>query len=583
MSVIQSFTPSHLLHQADHVAISTASRISVQSLTGRSSPISGGAIPSSRLGSSNTTSNPVASGSSDSSRRPLFSPTQVSAPAAQRSTIDLPAEPILRTPVPRAATPPQLRPITSRYALSSSPEEEARPTKGKTGRATPSSDPTEPEEPVEGLKQPSSPRAKNVVQVVLSSRHRSPPKRIRQCSPSSPDPLNLGFRSSGSMSDNRTPLISTKRGEVLPPASERLTPQDSFAESAPVVRISARQQQAKAKEEAATAERRRLRAERKAREAEEKRRAGDAAGHGEESIEYIGQSSGTSSKRLSQRDSKPAAKKRAVDEKVPEEGSKRSKRGVLPQGDVAELPSRTTRKDRRSGRHSSEKTVAADLGGEQVHAAQSEVAQPTSAPAALSPYFESRESANSPAKIPAAAAASRSPITSTKRTKVTQSSVKEVVLEAVAPEKIKTPAPYVEESANPATEASKSPSPPTRSPLKALPARLNSPALSVSSPVNRYSPGPSKDGIKWKTNRSDLSSVLSKFQGSKSAGMSRKLKIVPLHAKIGPPAKAPPPLPKKPEKRKKGDSDEETEEEGDGEERRAKRDKEWLMQDDQGF
>ena len=44
--------------------------------------------------------------------------------------------------------------------------------------------------------------------------------------------------------------------------------------------------------------------------------------------------------------------------------------------------------------------------------------------------------------------------------------------------------------------------------------------------------------------------------------MSKRLRIAPLHAKIGPPAKSLPPVPQKPVRKKKGDSDEEDEEDG---------------------
>jgi len=95
--------------------------------------------------------------------------------------------------------------------------------------------------------------------------------------------------------------------------------------------------------------------------------------------------------------------------------------------------------------------------------------------------------------------------------------------------------------------------------------------------------------------RSDLSSVLTKLPGgnygARQSGMSRKLRIVPLHAKIGPPAKAKPPAPTKPVKKKKGeDSDEDEDEEGEGSgddddgegKARKKKEKgmEWYMMED---
>lgn len=93
-----------------------------------------------------------------------------------------------------------------------------------------------------------------------------------------------------------------------------------------------------------------------------------------------------------------------------------------------------------------------------------------------------------------------------------------------------------------------------------------------------------------KAERNDLASVLSKFPGSRFTGMSRRLKIAPLHSKIGPPKKELPPAPKKAEKRKKGEESEEDEDE-DGEEeegedgvvrKRQKKERglEWFMVED---
>lgn len=76
--------------------------------------------------------------------------------------------------------------------------------------------------------------------------------------------------------------------------------------------------------------------------------------------------------------------------------------------------------------------------------------------------------------------------------------------------------------------------------------------------------------------------------------MSKRLRIAPLHAKIGPPAKTLPPVPQKPVRKKKGEeSEEEDEEEGENgngsgsedEEEGKKRNKkakamEWLMMED---
>jgi hypothetical protein len=70
--------------------------------------------------------------------------------------------------------------------------------------------------------------------------------------------------------------------------------------------------------------------------------------------------------------------------------------------------------------------------------------------------------------------------------------------------------------------------------------------------------------------------------------MSKRHRIAPLHAKIGPPAKALPPVPQKPVKRKKGDeSEDEDSEEGDSEDENGVRKSkskakgmEWFMMED---
>jgi hypothetical protein len=70
--------------------------------------------------------------------------------------------------------------------------------------------------------------------------------------------------------------------------------------------------------------------------------------------------------------------------------------------------------------------------------------------------------------------------------------------------------------------------------------------------------------------------------------MSKRNKIVPLHAKIGPPAKLLPPAPLKPSKKKKdGEEEEESDEaemESDGEgglrKKKKERGMEWFMMED---
>ncbi|WWC72469.1 uncharacterized protein I206_106431 [Kwoniella pini CBS 10737] len=157
----------------------------------------------------------------------------------------------------------------------------------------------------------------------------------------------------------------------------------------------------------------------------------------------------------------------------------------------------------------------------------------------------------------------------------------EIMAEVTVPIKSPTPPP-------PAKPAS-----PIRPPLRATSSITSTP--SAPSLSHRPSPGPfardgtpsASGGIKWKAPRNDLSSVLAKFGGTKRSGLTTKVKIIPLHQKIGPAVKAPPPAPKKPQK-KKIDSDEEEEDENGSEDedgskraaRDAKKTMEWLMMED---
>ncbi|OCF38983.1 hypothetical protein I317_07238 [Kwoniella heveanensis CBS 569] len=138
---------------------------------------------------------------------------------------------------------------------------------------------------------------------------------------------------------------------------------------------------------------------------------------------------------------------------------------------------------------------------------------------------------------------------------------------------------------------------PARPPLRATSSNISTP--STHSAIHRPSPGPTKPngtamapgGIKWKAPRADLSAVLAKFGGAKRSGMSKRLKIAPLHQKIGPGVKALPPPPKKPEKKKAADDDDDDEDNEDNWEededgnrvRKAKDGKksmEWFMVED---
>ncbi|WWD20634.1 hypothetical protein CI109_105110 [Kwoniella shandongensis] len=147
----------------------------------------------------------------------------------------------------------------------------------------------------------------------------------------------------------------------------------------------------------------------------------------------------------------------------------------------------------------------------------------------------------------------------------------EVAEEPVQEEEAEAEAPAKSPSPPPAPAKSESPK---RPPLRPTSSNTSTP----NSSVYRDSPGPMKPdgtrdtpgGIKWKAPRNDLTTVLAKFGGTKRTGMSKRLRIQPLHQKIGTPVKALPPPPKKPEKKKKGeesdeDDDEEDEEESDGE------------------
>ncbi|ODN99406.1 hypothetical protein L198_03248 [Cryptococcus wingfieldii CBS 7118] len=148
----------------------------------------------------------------------------------------------------------------------------------------------------------------------------------------------------------------------------------------------------------------------------------------------------------------------------------------------------------------------------------------------------------------------------------------------VQPDKENTPSPAKSKSPTPPTIAK----PPTGRALQKTPSNTN---MRVSTPMSGASrsssvgqestPGPG--GMKWKTSRNDLSSVLAKFGGHRRTGMSNKLNIVPLHAKIGTPAKALPPVPKKPHKKVESDEDDDDD---DGEKKVKPGSKEWLMMED---
>ncbi|WRT70609.1 uncharacterized protein IL334_007607 [Kwoniella shivajii] len=155
--------------------------------------------------------------------------------------------------------------------------------------------------------------------------------------------------------------------------------------------------------------------------------------------------------------------------------------------------------------------------------------------------------------------------------------------------------PAVQENEEEVAEPTKSPTP---SPVKAPspirpPLRTTSSNISIPS-TSRPSPGPVKPngtpsvpgGIKWKAPRNDLISVLAKFGGAKRSGLTKKHKIIPLHQKIGPPAKSLPPVPKKPEKKKVNDDDDDDDDDASEDEfgikkvKNGKKGLEWFMVED---
>ncbi len=78
---------------------------------------------------------------------------------------------------------------------------------------------------------------------------------------------------------------------------------------------------------------------------------------------------------------------------------------------------------------------------------------------------------------------------------------------------------------------------------------------------------------------------MARFPGAKHTGMSKRLQIVPLHAKIGPGVKALPPAPQKPQKKQKGEESEDEEdmsedENGNPKKKSKVKGMEWYMVED---
>ncbi|OXG41058.1 hypothetical protein C360_00843 [Cryptococcus neoformans Bt15] len=149
----------------------------------------------------------------------------------------------------------------------------------------------------------------------------------------------------------------------------------------------------------------------------------------------------------------------------------------------------------------------------------------------------------------------------------------------------KSPAKSPTKPANPpeqpsSTNAVRSPTPP-RQPLARASSNTGISTPQPSSSSSRTMSSGGREGtpvdVKFRNPRKDLPSVLAKFGGHKPTGMSKKLKIVPLHSKIGPPAKALPPVPKKPQKKVESEDEDD---EVDGEKKIKPGSKEWLMMED---
>ncbi|ODN82833.1 hypothetical protein L202_01097 [Cryptococcus amylolentus CBS 6039] len=208
-------------------------------------------------------------------------------------------------------------------------------------------------------------------------------------------------------------------------------------------------------------------------------------------------------------------------------------------------------------------------------AAETELGRPPS-PSRPSPSLGAKET--SPAKQSETVKQSKTAKASTKKKGKGPASLLPSPPPEVQPDKENTPSPAKLKSPTPPTTER----PPTGRVLQKTPSNTN---MRVSTPMSGASrsssvgqestPGPG--GMKWKTSRNDLSSVLAKFGGHRRTGMSKKLNIVPLHAKIGTPAKALPPVPKKPQKKVESDEDDDDD---DGEKKVKPGSKEWLMMED---
>ncbi|EIW69966.1 hypothetical protein TREMEDRAFT_61733 [Tremella mesenterica DSM 1558] len=584
-SVIQSFTPSHLFKDT-----LGSIRSPIDTSAPRSSPVLGNAIPSSRLGStskfrpistiSNATS--VEPTSSPSSHGPLLSPTQVSRPRSDFAGI-------AQTPASIGNTRPlsPFRHQLSSSPVSSPPRARFREIDDVPPRRAITPEPLEPQED----RRPTAPSStrKSALQVIVPT-SRSKSISIQR---HSSDPID--FLSADVDVTSFAPV--KKRSEAGPSIMD-----ESQYDNAGT-RVSRRVADLNAKKAAEKEERaRKRRAERALKEEKARAAAQGRVEDGEESVQYVGakamkdseaSSSTKGNKRMvrESRSERVLKKARGEERSTVTEGAISSRERTLRNNTSPVIDTRARPKldvDDETLRGPSDRP---EKEGESSAEATKEAGEDngiTSNNEEVSSKEESRSTvvqAPGPSKTDtigetedstAASRAKRSPDDtslqkSVRGTKGKAKEVADIVVQASNIDKDED-----SEVKQQSTHNEIAPTP-ARPPLNALPRKLNSPAL-ITTPSHRPSPGPDGSGVKFRTPRNDLSAVLSKFPSAKAGGMSRRIRIAPLHSKIGPPAKAPPPIPKKPERKKKGEGGDEN-----GVKKIKKGDVEWLMQDDGGW
>ncbi|KAK8850451.1 hypothetical protein IAR55_004369 [Kwoniella newhampshirensis] len=500
-----------------------------------------------------------------SSNRPLFSPTERSmsvsgAPHTSEPRVQAPVRTYGKQSSSRGTPSPQKQPTRTPIVLSSSPVSEtpvrspARGSPSKKRRPVNISDDEEEEEEQVEARTPKS-RVEVVLPVsnpfserrssaerALTTKSKVPPQGDRHASP---DPLD------SITSQNPSPA-------KLAPASSATTGRGESIkgdEPSSSKRGSSRIANNKAKEAAEKEERRRKRREEKekARLAEEKKRIAE-----EKKAQRT--SRGHATNAPSRRRGRESSPQPVPDPPVEEDMVEESIMEISPP-----LPKATdsNRKKRKSDVAKLGQIDDGDEDGEfDPQQAESEViakgtGQGKNKKVKKSPAKRAKKGAIEVVEAVEQAVQDEAPIGEENQEVVVQDiEVEEAPVKSLSP----PPAPAKTES-------------PKRPPLRPTSSNTSTPNSSVC----RVSPGPTKldgtystpSGIKWKAPRNDLTTVLAKFGGTKRTGMSKRLRIAPLHQKIGTPVKALPPAPKKPEKKKKGDEsdeeDEEEEEESDGE------------------